>query len=205
MDGEHVVSATIVLVMVCVAFPVTADNIAAMHAGLRLLRDMGERGNSHMAARYNLLSSVVQAEGVGGISSSMEPARSAAGMEVDGSDTNSPIMLQRRPDVAFGTTHRVDGQQQQQQQGAGAQPSSSQQHGMINIGGPRVIPNFPALDNNTLGEPFFDENMTTGMDFTLWEEGFAHPTMDAGLGFSQWSEAVSRALRTSNGGFQQAG
>ena len=202
MDGEHVVSATIVLVMVCVAFPVTADNIAAMHAGLRLLRDMGERGNSHMAARYNLLSSVVQAEGVGGVSGSMKPARSAAGMELDGSDTSSPIMLQRRPAVAVGSTHGVDGRQQQ---GAGPQTSASQQHGMINIGGPRVIPNFPALDNNTLGEPFFDENMTTGMDFTLWEEGFAHPTMDAGLGFSQWTEAVSRSLKMGNGNFQPAG
>ncbi|POR32016.1 Uncharacterized protein TPAR_07755, partial [Tolypocladium paradoxum] len=50
MDGEHIFSATIVLVMVCAAFPSNAANTAAMNAGLGLLRSMGERGNSHMGA-----------------------------------------------------------------------------------------------------------------------------------------------------------
>jgi len=60
MDGEHAFSAAIVLVMVCGAFPRSRDARAvacsrAMHAGLALLRGMGQRGNSHMGARYELL------------------------------------------------------------------------------------------------------------------------------------------------------
>ncbi|KAJ6441178.1 C6 transcription factor [Purpureocillium lavendulum] len=58
MDGEHIFSATIVLVMVCAAFPPDAASAAAMEAGLGLLRAMGERGNSHMGARYELLASL---------------------------------------------------------------------------------------------------------------------------------------------------
>lgn len=55
MDGEHIFSATIVLVMMCIAFPTNPTNTQAMDAGLNLLRGMAERGNSHMGARYELL------------------------------------------------------------------------------------------------------------------------------------------------------
>ncbi|GJN71218.1 transcriptional activator [Purpureocillium lilacinum] len=58
MDGEHIFSATIVLVMVCAAFPPDAASAAATETGLGLLRAMGERGNSHMGARYELLASL---------------------------------------------------------------------------------------------------------------------------------------------------
>lgn len=55
MDGEHAFSAAIVLVMVCVAFPCTAEDMSAMDASLNLLRSMAERGNRHIEARYKLL------------------------------------------------------------------------------------------------------------------------------------------------------
>ncbi|KAM7184250.1 fungal-specific transcription factor [Naviculisporaceae sp. PSN 640] len=58
MDGEHIFSATIVLVMMCVAFPTNPANTQAMNAGLTLLRGMAERGNSHMSARYELLAQI---------------------------------------------------------------------------------------------------------------------------------------------------
>lgn len=55
MDGEHAFSAAIVLVMVCVAFPCSSDDITAMNSALSLLGSMAERGNEHLAARYQLL------------------------------------------------------------------------------------------------------------------------------------------------------
>ncbi|RDA89500.1 hypothetical protein CP533_6808 [Ophiocordyceps camponoti-saundersi (nom. inval.)] len=55
MDGEHIFSASIVLVMACAAFPANAANSMAMQTGLGLLRYLGERGNSHIGARYELL------------------------------------------------------------------------------------------------------------------------------------------------------
>ncbi len=56
MDGEHVFSATIVLVLVCGAFPANDASADAMKVGMDLLRGMAERGGSnHMASRYCLL------------------------------------------------------------------------------------------------------------------------------------------------------
>ncbi|KAM7211540.1 fungal-specific transcription factor [Rhypophila decipiens] len=58
MDGEHIFSATIVLVMMCIAFPANPVNTKAMNDGLGLLRGMAERGNSHMGARYEMLAQI---------------------------------------------------------------------------------------------------------------------------------------------------
>ncbi|KAF3763308.1 hypothetical protein M406DRAFT_262434, partial [Cryphonectria parasitica EP155] len=55
MDSEHAFSAAIVLVMVCVAFPTDRQNTNSMNAALELLRAMSQKGNSHMATRYDLL------------------------------------------------------------------------------------------------------------------------------------------------------
>jgi proline utilization trans-activator len=55
MDGEHAFSAAIVLVMVCVAFPASRSDIASMDQALELLRGMAEKGNTYIAARYQLL------------------------------------------------------------------------------------------------------------------------------------------------------
>ena len=55
MDGEHAFSAALVLVMINVAFPFKAQDGAAMDSALELLREMAERGNNHIRARYLLL------------------------------------------------------------------------------------------------------------------------------------------------------
>jgi proline utilization trans-activator len=55
MDGEHIFSAAIVLVMVCIAFPCTTHDTAAMDSGLDLLHRIADRGNNHIGARYQLL------------------------------------------------------------------------------------------------------------------------------------------------------
>lgn len=55
MDSEHAFSAAIVLVMVWVSFPTHSQNEKSMDSALELLRGMSHRGNSHVAARYELL------------------------------------------------------------------------------------------------------------------------------------------------------
>ena len=54
MDGEHAFSAAIVLVMVCVAFPPTADNMLAMYSALSTLENMARKGNHRIEARHQL-------------------------------------------------------------------------------------------------------------------------------------------------------
>lgn len=55
MDSEHAISAVIVMVLVCGSFPSDPNNIDSLEKGLSLLRNMGELGNSYVAARYKLL------------------------------------------------------------------------------------------------------------------------------------------------------
>lgn len=159
MDGEHIFSASIVLVMVCAAFPANAANTMAMNAGLSLLRGMGERGNSHMGARYELLAklhsgvmpgAVIQSttatgsppHGAGFVSS----ITSASGMAAN----QLPVRVAMPPMGAVNQAGGTAGQ----------------------------TLTFPVIDNSSLDEPFYDESVTSGMDFGLWEEGFAYPTMD---------------------------
>jgi len=55
MDGEHAFSAALVLVMVCVTLPPDPENTASMNSALELLRNIADRGNRHIGARYQLL------------------------------------------------------------------------------------------------------------------------------------------------------
>ncbi|EKG13247.1 Transcription factor fungi [Macrophomina phaseolina MS6] len=55
MDGEHIFSAAIVLVMANLAFPHSDRDYAAMEKALDVLRGMAERGNGHIRARHELL------------------------------------------------------------------------------------------------------------------------------------------------------
>ncbi|KAF4585962.1 fungal specific transcription factor [Ophiocordyceps camponoti-floridani] len=145
MDGEHIFSASIVLVMACAAFPANAANKMAMQTGLGLLRYMGERGNSHLGSRYELLQTLHVGAGQA-LSSSTSPPAPPAGS------------------------------------------SSSSSYVDARGGLPEAMASFPAVDNSFLDEPLSDE---TGMDFGLWEEGFASPTMDLDFDLAQ---------RTSTGG-----
>ncbi|KAF9873326.1 hypothetical protein CkaCkLH20_09139 [Colletotrichum karsti] len=176
MDGEHVFSAAIVLVMVCVAFPTNSSNILAMNAGLDLLRGMGERGNSYMGARYELLANLRSAV-MSETNAQLEPL---APFPTNFSPTESlmPAGLVP-PNVAILPVSMGDGQSNLL---AMRYPLGQS---MI---GERVT--FPVVDNSSLGEPFYDENMSTMMDFGLWEEGFADPAMDASFDFSQWTQAT---------------
>ncbi|KAL7930442.1 fungal-specific transcription factor domain-containing protein [Trichoderma chlorosporum] len=163
MDGEHIFSATIVLVMVCTAFPDNAANNLAMAAGLGLLRNMGERGNSHMGARYELLANIYSGSSMFSPTahhqqSAMMTPVSQTATPMNGKGTVTPrISMAPYPITAYNTA-------------------------VSSTNGPF---NFPAVDNDALNEPFYDESVSTGMDFGLWEEGFAYPTMDLDLDLAQ--------------------
>ena len=168
MDGEHIFSASIVLVMVCAAFPTNAANTMAMNAGLDLLHGMGERGNSHMGARYKLLAKLrscvmPEAMNLGATSAETCPGES---------HILSPI--ETEPAAAVTAIARISDQEPAQEsmpQLASYDQASKAEERMA----------FPDMHSSLLDEPFFDDTVTSGMDFALWEEGFAFPTMDLDL------------------------
>jgi proline utilization trans-activator len=86
MDGEHAFSAALVLVMINVAFPFNAQDGAAMEAALDVLREMAERGNSHIRARHLLLMDLRSAigqlpfHGLSGVAPSEGDVLAGAGM-----------------------------------------------------------------------------------------------------------------------------
>ncbi|GME22637.1 C6 transcription factor [Neofusicoccum parvum] len=55
MDGEHIFSAAIVLVMANLAFPFNEKDHQATEKALDVLRGMAEKGNGHIRARHELL------------------------------------------------------------------------------------------------------------------------------------------------------
>lgn len=170
MDGEHIFSATIVLVMVCTAFPDNAANTFAMTTGLNLLRNMGERGNSHMGARYELLENIYSGSSIMDTSSPrhdfamMSPESQAADASIKGKGAVPPrISMAPYPINPYST-------------------ATSSANGPLT---------FPVVDNDALNEPFYDDSVSTGMDFGLWEEGFAYPTMDLDLDLAQRTSGTS--------------
>ena len=168
MDGEHIFSASIVLVMVCAAFPTHAANTMAMNAGLSLLKGMGERGNSHMGARYELLAKLHS--GIMPGAAVHRPSTAMAASPPEGADFIS-------------TTTASSNMATSQLPARVSMPAMgciSQVEGALG-----QTPTFPVIDNSALGEPFYDESATTGMDFGLWEEGFAYPTMDLDFDLTQ--------------------
>jgi proline utilization trans-activator len=59
MDGEHIFSAALVLVMVCLSFPSNSQNTAAMKAALEIFKRLSGRGNAKALERYILLRGVL--------------------------------------------------------------------------------------------------------------------------------------------------
>lgn len=169
MDGEHIFSATIVLVMVCAAFSTDPASMSAMNTGLELLRTMSERGNTNIGARYEMLIRLL---------ATVMPERDHYRVPVDSTPPSSSVFFLAAPadPSAFFTAASASlsdlGQQQQQQ------------HAVSDMGG-AYPPRFPVMDIQTLSEPFYDEGGTAGMDFGLWEEGFAYPTMDLDLDLAE--------------------
>ncbi|KAI8285230.1 Proline utilization trans-activator [Colletotrichum sp. SAR11_57] len=188
MDGEHVFSASIVLVMVCVVFPTNASNMLAMNAGLDLLRGMGERGNSYVGARYELLANLrsavmseanthLEQQPLGAFPTTFSPTESLMPAGVI------------PPNVAMLPVNSMSGDGNL----LAMRYSLGGGQNMV-VGAERVT--FPVVDNSALGEPFYDESVSTVMDFGLWEEGFADPAMamDASFDFSQWTQTAAAGM-----------
>ena len=55
MDGEHLFSAAIILVMVNIAFPQNVRDRAAMDLALEVMKGVAEKGNSHIKSLHRLL------------------------------------------------------------------------------------------------------------------------------------------------------
>lgn len=175
MDGEHVFSAAIVLVMVCVAFPTNERNTRAMNSGLELLKGMAQRGNSHMGARYELLAHLRNVIVPGGGSFTTGQAGAAQPIALFPSTFGAVNMAaMQSPSM----TASLVAQQAAMQPVVATPPGmdmggSSSGLFAAQIGG--EMPVFNMAHENALREPFYDESMTNGTDFGLWEEGFANP------------------------------
>ena len=180
MDGEHVFSASIVLFMACVAFPTNDANTRAMNAGLELLRTMGERGNSYMGARYELLAEL-RASHLPGAVESDTASQGFSSNTGPGSTTRSSI-AEPSP---FSTE-------------AGPVPAPKRNATSHEVGAPERL-TFPMVNYSFLGEPFYDESINSGIDFGLWEEGFANFAVNAGFDYPQWSQAAAEVLQVQPG------
>ncbi|KAK3386778.1 fungal-specific transcription factor [Podospora didyma] len=214
MDGEHIFSgmyevahssviliivrlidclaATIVLVMACVAFPTNAANAVAMNAGLGLLRGMAERGNSHIGARYELLAHLrsvflpgeaTQEQPSPFPNPSAFPCNSNQWSSIQSPMTASLVAAQAAisipefvsPPPMSATSHRRN---------LSTDLSSS---APANTGG--LVGGMEYADDIPMFTISFDD-IGTGTDFMLWEEGFANPALDAGYDLSQWTQGA---------------
>lgn len=177
MDGEHVLCATIVLVMAYIAFPATTPTTVAMRAGLGLLQAMGERGNSHLTSRYDLLRNMY----LGAVTN--------PGLSEHTILDFSSAMVLSTPSVADHPVFSVD------LNSVGiSTPSTTQNWSSVsNVGGESL--GFPTLNNAVLDEVFYDENPSIGLDLGVWEDGFANPLVDPGLDFLQWSQMGTEGMQ----------
>jgi proline utilization trans-activator len=196
MDGEHVFSAAIVLVMVCAAFPTRPSTTRAMNTGLDLLRDMAERGwNSHMNARYELLAHLRSVFLPG------EPSATPSAFSATASNPAfSPMSTMKSPLVSESAPARSRASTEFD---LVPQPSDlAQISGQDGNTGFFANNSGEQLAESTGEEPevfTFDESMflDTGafgndqmvdeMDYQAWEEGYGNPTVSAGLDLSHWN------------------
>ncbi|KAK0705699.1 fungal-specific transcription factor domain-containing protein [Lasiosphaeris hirsuta] len=205
MDGEHVFSAAIVLVMVCAAFPADEANTEAMDTGLEILRGMAERGwNSHMGARYELLTQLrsvfMPGEAApapaffGGVSTPWSgvysPASDFLGAQVGVSPGLNFAELPRAAEAVL------------QENASGTRAIGSEVVGGGDVDDP-LAATFSWIDHTMSGDvSMFDDDAmdrvdavgsdgpsadgAVVMDFGIWEGSYANPTADAGYDLRRW-------------------
>ncbi|KAF3051000.1 Transcriptional activator [Didymella keratinophila] len=193
MDGEHAFSATIVLVVVCGAFPTDYGTSKAMNAGLDLLRGMSQRGNSHMGARYELLAHLKSI-----LMPDTDPLATAGSSLPTQPTVNMSAYNVGEPQPTKHTTDR--GGQSQGTMMFGHIPNV----GAANLGfssTPDFSPDADIMANHTFTDGLYDVNADFGScvgggdDLMLWEEGFADP---AGVDLTQWTQATEMAVDWGN-------
>lgn len=206
MDSEHAFSAAIVLVMVWVSFPTNPQNRKSMDSALELLRGMSQRGNSHMAARYELLEHLKATflPGSGGVPPTMtgqsplpapvfdmspSPITTRRGLPGPStSELGHPAASQRASSLSMTIPDAVMNSQSGLHVTSVFSPQTMSQ-----------IPDFFFLASPSLGEGMFlDVDMAGGGGGTnnnqdFWEEAFANPTGDPGntlMESLEWTQAA---------------
>lgn len=177
MDSEHAFSAAIVLVMVWVSFPTHSQNQKSMDSALELLRGMSQRGNSHVAARYELLERLKATflPGSSGVAPTMtgrHPPLSAPVFDMSLS-LGHPAAAQRASSLSIPIPDAVTASQSGLHVTSGFSPLQTSQ----------------IQDFSFLAHPSLDEN--SNQDF--WEEAFANPTGDPGntlMESFEWTQAA---------------
>jgi len=205
MDGEHVFSAAIVLVLACAAFPTGAATTRWMQTGLRLLREMAERGwNSHMGARYQLLSRLRSAFLPADAS---DPLDTPSAFSVAEAGISPAVSTMQSPPLA-GLSQEQEGEispefvvSPQSQLGLGFGEADSMGYfGVADDTAPGNISDefqYFSLTDDMVLDPEIFANDTVGMvmDSTSWVEGFVNPLADAagydfGNGNMQWNQGI---------------
>lgn len=187
MDSDYAFSAAIVLVMVCVAFPTNDQNIESMNASLDLLRGISRRGNSHVAARYNLLAHLRAQFVPSAVHAPAGESRTCPSdvgcFDVTSVDQLTPPTAQSIPDMmAKSTESRI------------RESESSQSIRMTHFSGnitnhlihPELLPetlDFTLLNNPSLADDMFTDIEMPGPDLDknqeFWEEAFANMAGDS--------------------------
>ena len=198
MDGEHVFSAAIVLVMVCAAFPADDSNTAAMNAGLDLLDIMAVKGvNSDVAARYDLLARLRSAFIPGEHPKARTPFFPSAP-----TFPASHAIWEPKPNLSS-MTARLVAAQAANGPGYGASPVAGQarrvgRESIAFFEGPDIsfIGGFSDLSPfdtssqaaRTEASPQYQTSTSAmELDGMVWEESFADASVDAGYEFDHWN------------------
>lgn len=215
MDSEHAFSAAIVLVMVCVTFPTNQQTTSSMNAALELLRSMSKRGNSHMAARYELLDRLRATFIPNAIPLSLkDPEQTAVQQPLHLSgETSLPATYQDRiqAPLAPASTGGFDVHQSatvtrqarsvphpsQRMIDSGVRMNSPSSFHMTNdFHGVQTMPDFTFLTNPSLdADMFYDVDMSgaSNNNQAFWEEAFANTAGDPGSSLMEsleWTQTV---------------
>lgn len=230
MDSEHAFSAAIVLVMVCVAFPTDQRNTNSMDAALELLRSMSQRGNSHMAARFELLDRL-RATFIPSIrtaSSTLSTTPSKETEEVQMSPKTVPESTSRKSPTSsvspdWSKTRQAPSQrepprasehitlQEPMPVGSAMTVNSFNFTSGFSAQARSQMPDFTFLTNPSLDDGiFYDVDMTgvgpnNNQDF--WEEAFANPAGDPGntlMESLEWTQAAMDQFEFGGGGMSMS-
>ncbi|EOO01263.1 putative c6 transcription factor protein [Phaeoacremonium minimum UCRPA7] len=214
MDSEHAFSAVIVLVMVCVAFPTNSQVTYSMNAGLELLRGMSQRGNSHMASRYELLARLRATFMPDAVPpSTVDTATQLSNMFPQTPSSLGNFAPMPRPRSLSGSSNPsnelfMPGAPMLSINGLHMSTSSALSGaGRLNLVEPQNLPDFQLLNNPSLGENIFHDVDVEDVDMSLltgnndfWEEAFANPAGDAGFNLAQWTQAAHQMAVHQAGG-----
>ncbi|CAN8105390.1 unnamed protein product [Discula destructiva] len=207
MDSEHAFSAAIVLLMVCVTFPTDQQTISSMTAALELLLGMSQKGNSYMAARYDLLDRLRATF----IPNAVPVPPSAAGQisQPDSSSNLTDILGPEHPasssnskfDAYPRTSSRVPPPSESNAAGDYFSMTGVRMDAQSGLHIPSGLPMQAVPDFTFLTSPSLDEGMFYDMDMTgagnsnqdFWEQAFANPAGDLGstlMESLEWTQAT---------------